>query len=65
MRTYDDTFSGEKIYPGKVLFPNLCDVVLGGEASFDGFHQEELGHWIGIEEMEIEAANMEELMLIV
>jgi hypothetical protein len=21
MRTYDDTFSGEKIYPGKVRFP--------------------------------------------
>jgi ribosomal protein L24E len=24
MRTYDDTFSGEKIYPGKVRFPKFC-----------------------------------------
>jgi hypothetical protein len=24
MRTYDDTFSGEKIYPGKVRFPDSC-----------------------------------------
>jgi hypothetical protein len=25
MRTYDDTFSGEKIYPGKVRFSQFCD----------------------------------------
>jgi len=38
MRIYEDTFSGEKIYPGKVRTPDWRSFAIGGE-------KVQLGQW--------------------
>ncbi len=38
MRTYDDTFSGEKIYPGKVGIPDSSRRKFGGERYLKKWH---------------------------
>ena len=45
MRTYEDTFSGEKIYPGKVREPEFCDDAAAND--WDGQRQQNKGNYNG------------------